>query len=58
MIMGSFGLEENAFIVGTESGMVQKCLIQRPQDRDIRHFLKENSSVQWTDEAIGFLSNI
>mgnify|MGYP001049787315 CR=1 FL=1 len=27
MVTGAFGLDENAFIVGTEGGVVQKCLI-------------------------------
>ena len=58
MIMGSLGLEDNQFLVGTEGGMVQKCLIQKPQDKDIRHFLTMNANVTWSEEAIGFLANI
>ena len=30
IIPGGTTLEEQAFVVGTESGLVQKCLIQKP----------------------------
>ena len=38
--------------------MVQKCLIGKPQDKDIRHFLQSNANVTWSEEAMSFLANI
>lgn len=35
-----------------------KCLIQKPQDRDISHYLQSNSNVSWSTEALSFLGNI
>lgn len=33
-------------------------LIQKPEDKDIRHYLKANKDVTWSEEAINFLGNV
>lgn len=58
LVSGNQTLDETAFVVGTESGLVQRCLIQRPQERDIRSYLTSNPKVTWSEEAFGFLGNI
>lgn len=54
IIRGHTSLEEDSFIVGTEGGMIQKCLIKRPADEDVSSLLTSNSSVAvtWSQEAI------
>ena len=58
MLGDQYGLDESSFIVGTEGGLVQKVMIQKAQDKDIRHYLSQNQNVQWSDEAVQFLGNI
>ena len=59
LIKGSlFGLDELKIIIGTESGIIQRCLVKKPEDKDIKHFLTTNSNVTWSEEAYRFLSNI
>lgn len=58
MIKGQGSLEDQAFIVGTEGGMVQRCLLRRPEYKDVRYFLSNNPNVTWSEEAMNFLGNI
>ena len=58
MLPGQMGLDDIAFIIGTEGGLVQKCMISRPQDKDVRYFLSTNPQVTWSEEAMIFLGNI
>jgi len=57
-IKGAYGLEDCAFLIGTEGGMIQRCLIKKPIDKDIRHFLQAHEGVTWSEEAYRFLGNI
>lgn len=57
-IHDSYGLEENQFIIGTEGGLVQKVIIPKVSDRDVRDLLTVTPNVAWSEEAMGFMSNI
>ena len=37
-----FGLDELKIIIGTESGIIQRCLVKKPDDKDSKHFLTKN----------------
>lgn len=48
-------------IIGTEGGIVHRCIIQSPEDfasEDIRAKVNNGRNLQWHDEAYRFLSNI
>lgn len=57
LVPGNVVLQDNFFIVGTEVGAVQKCMIKQPEDKDIRDMLTQNKNVTWSDDAVKFLSN-
>lgn len=51
LIKGSHALDEEAFIVGTEGGLVYRCLIKKPGDEDIGHLLTASHGITWSEEA-------
>lgn len=58
LIPDTLGMEENHFMVGTEGGLVQKVSVSKHKDKDIRDLLTGNPQVNWSEEAMSFLSNI
>ena len=58
LIPGAGGLDDIAFLVGTEGGVVQRCLVSKPTDKDVRALLSTCPEVAWTEEAMGFMGNI
>jgi len=50
--------EDNTYIIGTEGGSVYKCNIVTQNDKESTHFVENNPSVRWKQEAADILVNL